>query len=73
MTMSYEQAVEVQRRHEQRLLGLPGVSGVGVKLREGLPALVVTLDPEVVLPQELHHEQVDGLDLVVERGRYQPQ
>lgn len=73
MTMSYEQAVGVQRRHEERLLALPGVSGVGVKLRSGVPVLVVTLDPEAALPSDLEGEHLDGLALVVDRERYRAQ
>jgi hypothetical protein len=73
MTMSYDQAVEIQRSHEQRLLALPGVSAVGVKLRDGNPMLVVTLDEGAELPKDLRQQQIDGLDLTVERGRYQPQ
>lgn len=70
MTMSYEQAVTVQRRHERRLLELPGVSAVGAKIRDGSPALVVTLDEQAALPDELAADEIDGLPLVVERGRY---
>lgn len=71
--MTYEQAVAVQRRHEQRLLALPGVSAVGAKIRGGSPALVVTLDEAAALPDELAVDELDGLALVVERGRYQAQ
>ncbi|WP_029135890.1 hypothetical protein [Nakamurella lactea] len=73
MTMSYEQAVDVQRRHEQRLIALPGVSAVGVKMRDGVPVLAVTVDQDVEPPAELTAGQIDGLDVVVERGRYRLQ
>jgi hypothetical protein len=73
MVTSYEQALAVQRRHEQRLLALPGVSAVGVKLREERLVLEVSLDPAQDVPAELDVGQLDGIPLVVERRRYEPQ
>jgi hypothetical protein len=73
MNMSYERAVAVQNRHQQRLLALPGVSAVGVKMREGRPVLAVTVDEGSELPADLQPGDIDGLDLTVERGRYLPQ
>lgn len=71
--MTYQQALLVQRRHEQRLLALPAVSAVGVKVREERPVLVVTVDEGVELPESLQAADIDGLPLTVERGRYRPQ
>jgi hypothetical protein len=70
---TYDQALAVQRRHEDRILRLPGVTGVGVKLREGQPVLEVTVDPAQEVPAELRAAELDGIPLVVERRRYEPQ
>jgi len=69
---SYQQALAVQRAHEQRLITLPGVTGVAVKLRDERLALVVDLDPEADVPEELRAADVDGLPLIIERNRYRP-
>ena len=71
--MTYDEALAVQRRHEARILQLPGVTSVGVKLRDGRPVLVVSVDPRAEVPAELGEGQVDGLDVVVEARRYEPQ
>lgn len=70
MTASYDDAVAVQRRHEDELLALPGVTGVGAKLREGRAVLVVDVDPEAEVPQQLRRDEIDGIALVVERATY---
>lgn len=70
---SYDDAVVVQRRHEDRLLALPGVSGVGVRLRDDRPVLVVTFDPDAELPDDLRVPDIDGIELQIDRGRYEPQ
>jgi len=70
--LSYDEALSVQRAHEQRLIGLPGVTGVAVKLRDNRPVLVVDVDPEAAVPDEVQHADLDGLPLVVERNRYRP-
>jgi hypothetical protein len=70
---TYDQAIEVKRRHEGRILGLPGITGVGVKLRDGAPVLEITVDPERPVPAELQVTELDGVQLVVERRRYEPQ
>ncbi|HYT10710.1 MAG TPA: hypothetical protein VEL73_08630 [Mycobacteriales bacterium] len=71
MTMPYDDAVAVQRRHEGWIMTLPGVTGVGVKLRDGRPVLEVTVDPEAEIPAELQIEELDGLPVVVEKRRYE--
>ncbi|KIF01554.1 hypothetical protein PL81_35005 [Streptomyces sp. RSD-27] len=73
MEMNEEQAREVQRRHEDRLLALPSVTGVGVKLRSGRLVLAVDVDPDAEVPPELSQAEIDGLPLVVEKRRYEPQ
>jgi hypothetical protein len=73
MTMTYDQAVAVQRRHEGRILRLPGITGIGVKLHDGRPVLEVTVDPAHEVPAELNADELDGLPLVVQRRRYEPQ
>ncbi|MEV4923254.1 hypothetical protein [Streptomyces roseoverticillatus] len=73
MEMNQEQALEVQRRHEQRILALPSVTGVGVKLREGRLVLEVDVDPGAEVPPELRRPEIEGLPLVVEKRRYEPQ
>jgi hypothetical protein len=73
VTMTYDEALAVQRRHEDRILQLPGVTSVGVKLRDGRPLLVISVDPRVGIPAQLSEPQVDGLDIVVEARRYEPQ
>lgn len=70
---TYDQALAVQRRHEERILRLPGVTGVGVKLRAGQPVLEVTVDPAREVPAELNAAELDGVPLVLERRRYEPQ
>ena len=70
---TYDQALAVQRRHEERILRLPGVTGVGVKLREGQPVLEVTVDPAREVPAELRVAELDSVPLVIERRRYEPQ
>lgn len=70
---TYDQALEVQRRHEDRILRLPGITSVGVKLREGELVLEVTVDPAHDVPAELEVAELDGIPLVVERRRYEPQ
>jgi hypothetical protein len=70
---TYDQALAVQRRHQDRILRLPGITGVGVKLREGEPVLEVTVDPAQEVPAELGAAELDGVPLVVERRRYEPQ
>jgi hypothetical protein len=71
--MNYDEAVAVQRRHEDRILRLPGVTGVGVKLRGGRPVLEVTVNPACAVPVDLDVDEVDGLPLVVQRRRYERQ
>jgi hypothetical protein len=70
---TYDQALAVQRRHEERILRLPGVTGVGAKLRAGQPVLEVTVDPAREVPAELNVAELDGVPLVIERRRYEPQ
>lgn len=70
---TYDQALAVQRRHEGRILQLPGVTGIGVKLREGKPVLEVTVDPAHQVSAELNAAELDGVPLVIERRRYEPQ
>jgi hypothetical protein len=56
---------QIQERHEAALMAVPGVTGVGVGLRDGHPVLLVLVrerTPEVArLPQSL-----DGIPLVVD-------
>ncbi|MCF3105170.1 hypothetical protein IPZ58_26785 [Streptomyces roseoverticillatus] len=73
MEMNQEQALEVQRRHEDRLLAMPSVTGVGVKLRDGRLVLEVDVDPDAEIPPELRRPEIEGLPLVVEKRRYEPQ
>jgi hypothetical protein len=70
MALTYDEALAVQRRHEARLMGLPGVNAVGVK--QAAPGLVleVTVSPDAALPEELDADELDGLPLKVVRGRY---
>lgn len=70
--MEYDEALQVAARHTDALMRLDGVNGVGVKLRDGHPALVVDLDPGAAVPIELQRNEIDGLTLVLERNRYQP-
>jgi hypothetical protein len=70
---TYDEALAVQRRHQDRILRLPGVTGIGVKLREGQLVLEVSVDPAQEVPAELRVSELDGVPLVVERRRYEPQ
>ena len=70
----YDATLAVQRRHETRLLGLPGVTAVATKLLDDGVALVVSVDPAAPVPAELHdRDELDGARLVVARERFEPQ
>jgi hypothetical protein len=70
----YEATLAVQRRHEARLLGLPGVTAVATRLLDDGIALVVSVDPAAPVPAELRdRDELDGARLVVARERYEPQ
>ena len=72
MTLSYDEAVAIQRAHESRIMALAGVNAVGVKIRDGVPVLEVSVDPDVDLPRELvDTRELDGLPVVIERQRYE--
>jgi hypothetical protein len=71
MAMTYEDAVAVQHRHEQWIMGHPEATGVGVKLRDGGLVLEVTIDPDADVPAPLRVHDLDGLPLVVEKRRYE--
>lgn len=71
--MTFDQALSIQRRHEQDIVSLPSVTGVGVKLRQGALVLEVTVDPDAEIPAQLHVPDIEGLPLVVEKRRYEPQ
>jgi hypothetical protein len=71
MEMSHADALAVQRRHEARLMALPGVNAVGVKQRDDRLVLEVSVDPDAALPAELDAPELDGLPLQVERQRYE--
>lgn len=73
MDMSHEDALAVQRRHEDRLMALPGVVAVGVKRRDDRLVLAVSVDPDAEVPRELDVPDLDGLPVEVERQRYEPQ
>ena len=70
--MSLEEATAVQHRHEDRIMALPGVNAVGVKLRDGELVLEVAVDPDTDLPLDLAGvDELDGLPVVIERQRYE--
>jgi hypothetical protein len=74
IVMTYDEALAVQRRHEQRIMAMPGVTGIGVKLRDHGLVLEVTVDPSVEVPAELAgRPALDGLALEVEHRRYEAQ
>lgn len=74
MTLSHDEAVAVQRRHEARIMGLPGVTGIGVKLVDGALVLEVSVAPGHRVPSELAgHDTIDGVPLVVVERTYDPQ
>ena len=74
MPMTYEEAVEVQRRHESDLMALPGVVGVSVVLAEDVMVLKISVDPDADLPAELVDvSELDGLPVSVVRERYELQ
>ncbi len=55
-------------------MGLPGVTGVGVKLHDGGLVLEVSVDPDTPVPAELVDvPAIEGLPVVVERQRYELQ
>ena len=70
----YEATLAVQRRHETRLLGLPGVTAVATRLLDDGVALVVSVDPALPVPAELRdRDELDGARLIVARERFEPQ
>ncbi|MFJ9713627.1 hypothetical protein [Streptomyces sp. NPDC101234] len=71
--MTLEQALSIQRRHEQGIMSLPSVTGIGVKLRDDRLVLEVTVEPETEVPAQLKVPDVEGLPLVVEKRRYEAQ
>lgn len=73
VAMSHDEALEVQRRHEQRIMALPGVNAMGVKLGGDGLVLEVTVDSGAGIPEELDRPEIEGLPLVVARGRYELQ
>lgn len=73
MAMSHDEAVEVQRRYEGRLMAVPGVNAVGVKLRDDQLVLEITADEGTALPDDLCGPELDGLRVVVTPGRYELQ
>ncbi|UJP40607.1 hypothetical protein [Cellulomonas palmilytica] len=70
MALTYDEAVAIQRRHEARLMALPGVNAVGVKQTSTGPVLEVTVAPDVDLAAELTVDEVGGVPLTVVRGRF---
>lgn len=74
IAISLDDAIAIQRRHEPRIMAMPGVTGIGVKLRDDNLVLEVTIDPNAATPPDLVEvDQLDGLRLVIERRRYEPQ
>ena len=71
--VSYEEAVAVQRRIQDQIMALPGVTGIAAKMRSGRPILEVSVDPAAEIPTELTVDALDGVALVVERRRYEIQ
>lgn len=57
--------IRIQKRHEEGIMGRPGVVGMGITLKDGLPAFLIMVgqghNPE--LPRE-----IEGVPVVVERG-----
>jgi hypothetical protein len=69
--MTYDEALQVQRRHESELIHQPGVTAVIVKQRGEGPVLEVSVDPDMPLPDALTGlTQLEGLPVVIERQRY---
>lgn len=70
MALTYDEAVAVQREHQTRLLGLAGVTAVGVKQTGSGLVLEVTVAPDAELPVELDVAELEGLPVTVVRGGY---
>jgi hypothetical protein len=67
---TYEEAVAIQHRHEERLAGTPGVTAFGAALVGGRVVLRVFVDPDAAsgeLPDE-----IEGVPVVVEKARIEP-
>jgi hypothetical protein len=67
---TYEEAVAIQHRNEQRLAGMPGVTAFGAALVDGRIVLRVFVDPDAAaaeLPDE-----IEGVPVLVERARIEP-
>jgi hypothetical protein len=73
--MTFEEMGELKRRHSARLLGMPGVCGVGVEQdTAGRPVLTVHVDgDDAEAPSDLPAE-IEGQKLrVVRSGPYRKQ
>ena len=66
---TYEEAVAVQHRHEERLAGTPGVTAFGAALVDGRIVLRVCVDPDVPGPDL--PDEIEGVPVLVERARIQ--
>lgn len=54
-------------------MSMPGVTGVGVVLRDGDLVLEVSVDPDAELPAHLaRRTELDGVPLRVVRQRFEP-
>ena len=74
MTHTHDEALAVQRRHEARIMALPGVTGMGVKLVDGVIVIEVSVAEDSAVPPSLDgHEDLDGVPLHVVKRTYRLQ
>jgi hypothetical protein len=71
MDMRYQDALATQRRREERLTVVGGVSAVGAKRRGKGLVLELSMDPAAEIPLALDIAEIDGLPLVVVPLRYE--
>lgn len=66
MKRDLQAVMRVKERHEDALLGVDGVQGVGVGLRAGEPAITVFLEPGDGPDEPEIPERLDDVPVIVE-------
>lgn len=65
---TFEQVMEMRDRHEQELVKIQGVVGVGIGQGENGPAISVYVERDTPAIREIIPTSIDGVEVVVEEG-----
>lgn len=57
---------DVQRRHEQRLMNIPGVTAVGIGEQNGQPVIVIMVAQSTVVLNQKLPSQLEGFGVKIE-------